>query len=165
MRVSEATINKLQLLLKKFFDANAKSDNIAYWLGYNYYNNIEKIYHEKWAHAFPSDKFADGLSNFMLKLDVRPVRIGLEDHVYDYKDLVEVFEDNKNLAEDLTNEIHDLIEIAEMNDDLEVKLYAEDLSLLVLDYFKQAEEWEHTAKTTTPADMNIHIKEYTNFID
>ena len=72
---------------------------------------------------------------------------------------------DKNLAEDLTNQIHDLIEIAEMNDDLEVKLYAEDLSLLVLDYFKQAEEWEHIAKTTTPADMNIHIKEYTNFID
>ena len=164
MKVSETTINKLQLLLKSFFNANAKSDNIAYWLGYNYYNNIEKIYHEKWAHAFPGDDFADGLSNFMLKLDIRPVRIGLESHDYDYKDLVEVFEDNKNMIESLLNEVHELIEIAEMNDDVEVKLYAEELSLLILDYFKQAEEWEHVSKTTTPNDMNIHIEHYTNFI-
>lgn len=164
MKVSEATINKMQLLLRSFFNANAKSDNIAYWLGYNYYNNIEKVYHEKWAHAFPSDLFADGLSNFMLKLDIRPVRIGLEDHDRDYDNLVEVFEDNKALAEGLVNEVHELIEIAEMNDDVEVKLFAEELALLVLDYFKQAEEWDHVAKTTTPADMNIHIDHYTNFI-
>lgn len=164
MKVSEATINKMQLLLRSFFNANAKSDNIAYWLGYNYYNNIEKVYHEKWAHAFPSDLFADGLSNFMLKLDIRPVRIGLEDHDRDYDNLVEVFEDNKALAEGLVNEVHELIEIAEMNDDVEVKLFAEELALLVLDYFKQAEEWDHVAKTTTPSDMNIHIDHYTNFI-
>lgn len=165
MKVSDATVEKLQNLLQAFFDANAISDNIAYWLGYNYYNNIEKLYHEKWAHAFPSDKFADGLSNFMLKLDVRPTRIGLVDHTYDYADLVEAFEDNKTLAEALVNRIHELIEIAEMNDDAEVKLYAEDLSLLMLDYFKQAEEWVHVAKTTSPADMNIHINDYTNFIN
>ena len=165
MKVSESTIKKMQLLLKDFFDANAKSDNIAYWLGYNYYNNIEALYHEKWAHAFPSDKFADGLSNFMLKVDVRPIRLGLEDHTYDYKDLVEVFEDNKDLAEKLVNEIHDLIEIAEMNDDVEVKIFAENMALLALDYLKQAEEWEHVAKTVSPTDMNLHIECYTNFID
>ena len=61
MKVSEQTVDKMQLLLKAFFNANAVSDNIAYWLGYNYYNNIEKLYHEKWAHAFPSETFADGL--------------------------------------------------------------------------------------------------------
>ena len=164
MKVSEATVNKMQELLRAFFDANAKSDNIAYWLGYNYYNNIEKLYHEKWAHAFPSDIFADGLSNFMLKLDVRPVRYGLEDHDYDYNDLIEAFEDNKKLAEDLVELVHGLIEVAEMNDDIEVKIYAESLSEVVLDYFKQAEEWEHVAKNTTAADMNIHIEHYTNFI-
>ena len=164
MKVSEGTINKLQNLLKDFFDANAKSDNIAYWLGYNYYNNIEKVYHQKWAHAFPSDLFADGLSNFMLKLDIRPVRLGFGTYDRDYNDLIEVFEDNKALADKLVNEIHELIEVAEINEDVEVKLFAEELSLTILDYFKQAEEWDHVAKTTTPADMNIHIEQYTNFI-
>lgn len=164
MRVSEATINKMQLLLKDFFNANAKSDNIAYWLGYNYYNKIEKVYHEQWAHAFPSDKFADGLSDFMLKIDVRPVRIGLETHDRDYETLVEVFEDNKALAEELVNSIHELVEIAEINEDVEVKIFAEELCLVALNYLKQAEEWVHVAKTTTAADMNIHIEEYTNFI-
>ena len=154
----------MQLLLKDFFDANAASDNIAYWLGYNYYNNIEKLYHEKWAHAFPGDIFADGLSAFMLKLDIRPVRYGLQDHEYDYADLVEVFEDNKKIVENLREDVVSLVEVAEMNDDLEVKLYAEKLVEILVDYYKQAEEWEHVAKNTTPSDMNIHIKDYTNFI-
>lgn len=164
MKVSEQTVDKMQLLLKAFFNANAVSDNIAYWLGYNYYNNIEKLYHEKWAHAFPSETFADGLSNFMLKVGIRPIRLGLEDHVYDYKNLTEVFEDNKNLAENLVNEIHELIDIADMNEDLEIKIYAEDLSLTMLNYLKQAEEWEHISKVVGSADMNLHIDKYTNFI-
>lgn len=164
MRVSDATISKLQNLLKDFFDANAKSDNIAYWLGYNYYNNIEALYHQSWAHVFPSDTFADGLSNFMLKLGIRPVRLGIETHDKDYNSLADAMEDNKNLAEYLLGAMRDLVDIAEANDDVEVKLYGENLILTMVDYVKQAEEWDTVAKMTTPMDMNIHIKAYTNFI-
>lgn len=164
MKVSEATAEKMQLLLQKFFDANAVSDNIAYWLGYHYYNNIEKAYHMKWAHAFPSDIFADGLSGFMLKSDIRPVRLGLADHTQDFNDLVEVFETNRQLAEELESSIKELIDTAEMSEDTEVKLFAEELSLTILNYLKQAKEWEYVAKTVSPAEMNIHFDLYTNFI-
>jgi len=164
MKVSNVTIDKMQILLKEFFNANAKSDNIAYWLGYNYYNNIEKIYHQKWAHAFPGDQFADGLSNMMLKLGIRPVRLALENHTKDFNNLIEVFDENKNIIEVLVNEIHELIELAELNGDVEVKLYAEELALIILDYEKQAEEWAYIAKVVSPSDMNIHIEKYTNFI-
>lgn len=164
MEVSEVTVSKLQNLLKAFFEANAKSDNIAYWLGYNYYNEIEKVYHQSWAHAFPSDTFADGLSGFMLKIGIRPVRIGFGTYDQDFNDLVEVFTYNKEIAAELVADIHGLIDVAEMNEDIEVKIYAENLALVILDYYKQAEEWEHVAKTVSATDMNLHIERYTNFI-
>ena len=164
MAVAEQTAEKMQTLLQKFFDANAISDNIAYWLGFNYYNNIEKIYHEKWAHAFTGEIFADGLSAFMLKCDVRPVRKGLETHDKNFEMLDAAFTENRVMIEDLELAIRNLIETAEFNDDMQVKLYAEDLSLTILNYVKQAKEWEHIAQVRASYDVDIHFAEYTHFI-
>ena len=164
MKITTATADKMQGLLQKFFDANAISDNIAYWFGFNYYNNIESLYHAKWAHAFPGDAFADGLSTFMLKCDVRPVRRGLEGHTDGFTSLPEAFEANRAMIEDLESAIRDLIETAEFNEDAQVKLYGEELQLTIMNYVKQAKEWEHISKATSPYDMDLHFAQYTHFI-
>ena len=91
MLITEQTRDQLNELLKYSFDANALVDNYAYNIAYYRYPNIEEIVHKHFAHKFP--EFADIFSDMMIRLDARPIRKALPDHVEDFDgDLYRIFE-------------------------------------------------------------------------
>lgn len=142
MLMSEDTRNRLNELLAACFTLNAFSDNIAYNLGIADYNNIENIYHTHWAHHFT--EIADVLSGLMLKLDTRPIRLPVTGYDTDYNgNLVEMFADNLKAANEYRDNIVTVLEVAELNGDIEVKLALEDFLTAFIPYRKQAEVW-HT---------------------
>lgn len=167
MRISKETYDKLNELLKTYFESNAQADNFAYNLNFHYLNKMGDIYHHSFAHAFPSDIFADGLSDLMLKLGARPIRIGFPSYDKDYgRDVKALFADNVKMLEGIRELVKETIDVADMNDDIEVKIFLEDSILHnVLAFLKQSEEWLDAANYLTVDDLNIHFGEYTNFIE
>ena len=59
----------------------------------------------------------------------------------------------------------DLIESADMSGDDEVRIFGEEFLMKVSPFIKQAEEWSNAAKIMDPNSLNIHIKDYTHFIE
>lgn len=168
MKISEATYNQLNELLKKSFECNAIADNLAYNIGYLRYPNIEDIYHHSFAHAFP--QFADEISPLMIELNARPVRIGFGDHKEEYRGneaLYDIFVDNDMMISDYRSEIKKTIETADLNGDDEIKIAMEELLLKVLPYVKQCDVWRNKADQyrNCPWEFDIHFEELTTFIE
>ena len=164
MKISESTYNQLNELLCKSFDCNAMADNLAYNIDYAYYPNIADIYHHSFAHKFPA--LADEISDLMVKLNARPIRKPLNGYTSEYLNLVEVFEDNRKLAEDYRLAIKKTIDIADMNDDYEVRIAMENLLLEFLPYVKQSETWFNKAKQyeNSTQQFDVHFEELTTLI-
>lgn len=144
------------------FNANAVIDNLAYNLDYHYYNQIAEVVHLHVAHVMP--EWADLITDQMLQLSARPVRLDINGYDTDYEDLKEIF---KVLLETL-QEIHsftkDLIESADMSGDDEVRIFGEEFLMKVSPFIKQAEEWLNAANIMDAHTLNIHIHDYTHFI-
>ena len=86
---------KLNQLLSMFFKMNSIADNMAYSLAIDLKcPNASKIFHEKYAHAFLSEDFADKLSEDMIMLGYRPRRVGFSGDTHDYEDVVSLLNDN-----------------------------------------------------------------------
>lgn len=144
MQISEETRSKLNELVGSCFAMNAFCDNLAYNFGYYDYRNIESIYHELFAHHFTS--IVDGLTDTMLSLDTRPVRLAIPGYEKDYNgNLVEAFDENLRACEDFRNKIVATLELAEFNNDVEIKLFLEDFLEDFVPYRKQAEVWARYA--------------------
>lgn len=166
--VREETVIALNNLLKQCFQMNSFSDNIAYSLDVDFNCNIAtKIYHEKWAHKFP--EFADELSDFMSKLNIRPVRGMLDsnDKIYSNSCIDEVFNDNLAAIHQFRQEVINAIQVAEENGDREVVIFLEDFWMNKLNYLKQAQIW---AKKTQEyindiAAFDKDFPRFTNMID
>lgn len=142
--VSQETVDRVNALIAKCFDFNSFSDNIAYNLAAADYNRTESLYHEAWAHHMSF--IADDLSTMLLQLDARPVRLPIGSYTKDYKgNLVEMFDDNLRAAEEFRAEIIQTLDVAELNDDVEVKLALEDFLEDFVPYRKQAEVWARYA--------------------
>ena len=125
MLITEPTKNQLNELLKYSFDANAVVDNYAYNLAFYRYSNIEEIVHKHFAHKFP--EFADFISDIMILANARPERQSLESHIEDFNgDLYKIFEGLLALCDDYRHSIIKTIEIAEFNEDYEVKIHLEE---------------------------------------
>ena len=163
MRMSIDSYNKMNILLAKCFNANAVIDNLAYNLDYHYFNEIAKIVHLKVAHVMP--ELADKISDKMLELSSRPVRKVIGGYEEDYQDLNEIFKVLDQTLEDIRLFAKDLIGDADMNDDDEVRIFAENFLDILSPYIKQAEEWIHASEFLSAAEFNNHIKEYTHFIE
>ena len=162
MRMSVESYNKLNELVGKCFNANAAVDNLAYNLSYHYYNEIEKIVHLRVAHELPV--LADQISDKMLELSARPIRIGIGGFDKEYESLTEIFEELFKIFADLLENTRKLINIADLNEDDEVRIFCEEFLTKLSLFVKQAEEWVHASKAMDPNTLNVHIKEYTHFI-
>ena len=165
MLISEGTRDQLNELLRYSFDANATIDNYAYNLAYYRYPNIEKIVHKDFAHKFP--EFADILSDMMIELDARPVRLGLPDHIEDYKgDLLGLFEQILGLCNTYRNSIIKVIEMSELNDDYEVKIKLEEFLVMFEPYRKQADIWCEYARRYKEdyKSFDVHFDDITTLI-
>lgn len=166
MLMSQQSKEKLNELLRMTFDFNAFADNIAYNLGFYHFPRTEALFHEAYAHHFP--EIADEVSNLMIKLDARPVRLGLETHEHDYDgDIVAMFEDNYEHALKYRQAIIDTISLAEFNDDYEVKIAMEEFLVAFTPYLKQAEAWKTLSVRykENAKSFDARIDKITSFID
>lgn len=144
MLMSEDTRIAVNELIGACFDFNAKSDNIAYNLGYYDFKSIEGIYHSVWAHHWPDA--ADSLSDMMLSLDARPVRTAVPAYSEDFNgNLIAMFDENYKAVTEFREKALRTLELAELNGDTEVKLALEDFVEDLVPYRKQAEIWARYA--------------------
>lgn len=163
MRMSRDSYEGMNKLVAMLFDANAVIDNLAYSLDYHYYNRIAEVVHHYVAHAMPA--LADEVSDQMLKLSARPVRYPIGGYLTDYEEPVDVFKALVETLGNLRQHVRELIEIADLNDDDEVRIFAEEFLMKLLDYVKQSEEWLDAAGKMDANKLNVHIKKYTHFIN
>lgn len=145
------------------FDANASIDNLAYSLDYHYYNKIAEVVHLHVAHIMP--EWADLITDQMLELSARPVRLNINGYNKDYEDVKDVFAALLETLMGISSFTKDLIESADMSGDDEVRIFGEEFLMKVSPFIKQAEEWSNAAKIMDPNSLNIHIKDYTHFIE
>ena len=162
MRMSNKSYNNMNALAAMCFDANAFIDNLAYSLDYHYYNKIAEVVHLHVAHIMP--EWADLLTDQMLELSARPVRLNINGYNKDYEDVKDVFAALLETLMGISSFTKDLIESADMSGDDEVRIFGEEFLMKVSPFIKQAEEWSNAAKVMDPYSLNIHIKDYTHFI-
>ena len=126
------------------FQGNSHADNCAYYLDVNTFVQAQEIFHEKYAHQFPI--WADSISNLIIQLGGRPVRLALEANTNDYKNHIELFEDVSDFLSNYREKIYDVIEIADMNNDREVVNFLDGYLLDISKYIKQSAIWITKAK-------------------
>ena len=163
MRMSNKSYNNMNALAAMCFDANAFIDNLAYSLDYHYYNKIAEVVHLHVAHIMP--EWADLVTDQMLELSARPVRLNINGYNKDYEDVKDVFAALLETLIGISSFTKDLIESADMSGDDEVRIFGEEFLMKVSPFIKQAEEWSNAAKIMDPHSLNIHIKDYTHFIE
>ena len=163
MRMSNKSYNNMNALAAMCFDANAFIDNLAYSLDYHYYNKIAEVVHLHVAHIMP--EWADLITDQMLELSARPVRLNINGYNKDYEDVKDVFAALLETLIGISSFTKDLIESADMSGDDEVRIFGEEFLMKVSPFIKQAEEWSNAAKIMDPHSLNIHIKDYTHFIE
>lgn len=163
MRMSNKSYNNMNALAAMCFDANASIDNLAYSLDYHYYNKIAEVVHLHVAHIMP--EWADLITDQMLELSARPVRLNINGYNKDYEDVKDVFAALLETLMGISSFTKDLIESADMSGDDEVRIFGEEFLMKVSPFIKQAEEWSNAAKIMDPNSLNIHIKDYTHFIE
>ena len=163
MRMSKESYDKLNQLAGKCFNANAIVDNLAYCLDYHYFNEIAKVVHLRVAHKLP--EFADLITDKMLELSARPIRVDIKGYSEDYEKLQPIFEELYKTMVELLEDTRKLIGIADLNEDDEVRIFCEEFLAEISMYVKQAEEWVNASKKMDEHTLNIHIREYTHFIE
>lgn len=134
MRMSKDSYESMNKLIAILFDANAIIDNLAYSLDYHYYNKIANIVHHGVAHAMPA--LADEVSDQMLLLSARPVRKPIGGYEQDYQTPKEVFVVLVQTMSNVRQYVRDLIETADLNEDDEVRIFAEGFLEGFQKYFK-----------------------------
>lgn len=162
MRMTTNSYNNMNALAAMCFDANAVIDNLAYSLDYHFYNNIAKIIHLNVAHIMP--EWADIVTDKMLQLSARPVRLDINGYETDFSDLKEIFSTLTTTLEGISSFTKDLIESADMSGDDEVRIFGEEFLVIILPYLKQCEEWSNAAEKMDPVTLDLHFQNYTHFI-
>ena len=144
MYMSQPTYEKLNDFLQKCFQMNSYCDNLAYNMSNLNMINAEKLFHTKFAHAFP--EFADTISDMMVKLDAQPQRQALNANTEYYGDFKTLFNDLKEHVNQYRLEIFGVIEEADINGDLEVKVTMEQFLYQFVTYLNQASTWYKQSK-------------------
>ena len=91
-------------------------------------------------------------------------QIGGYIEVYDAP--LKVFEENDKMMEEYRREIYKTIDVADLNEDYEVRIAIEDFLLKFLPYVKQSDIWLDKAKQyeKAPWQFDVHFKELTTLI-
>ena len=144
MYISQSTYEKLNDFLQMCFQMNSYCDNLAYNMSILNMTNVEPIFHEKFAHAFPG--FADIISEMMVKLDARPIRKALSENVDAYDNFKLIFADLKDNVDKYREQIIGVIESADINGDVEVKIIMEKFTCDFINYLNQVNIWYKKSK-------------------
>ena len=163
MLITEKTEESLNRILQVLFGGNARIDNLCYNLQHLYLNNLADALHVPVAHKLP--ELADKVSDFMDQLGGRPVRYGTVDYSEKYGNAKEVFSQLADYFEELRKDIILSIDDADMNDDVEVRIWLENFLVEeILPLRKQVAEWLDATNKLTDFDFNIHIADYTHYL-
>ena len=162
MRMSKESYDRLNQLIGKCFNANAVVDNLAYCLDFHYLNEIGKVVHLCVAHKLP--ELADMISDKMLELSARPIRVDINGYTEDYAELPQIFGVLFDTMKEILENTRELVNVADINEDDEVRIFCEDFLMKISVYVKQAEEWVNASNKMDAHTLNIHIKDYTHFI-
>ena len=101
----------------------------------------------------------------MDKLGGRSVRYGTVDYSEKYENAKEIFSQLSNYLEELRKDIILSIDDADMNDDVEVRIWLENFLVEeILPLRKQAAEWLDATDKLTDSELNIHIADYTHYL-
>ena len=144
MYISQPTYEKLNDFLQKCFQMNSYCDNLAYNMSGLNMINVEPIFHEKFAHAFPG--FADVVSEMMVKLESRPIRKALAENIDEYDNFQLMFADLKDAVDNYREDIIGVVESADINGDIEVKITMEKFLCNFMDYLNQVNIWYKKSK-------------------
>lgn len=165
MLMTEGTRDKLNEVLTYSFLLNMICDNLVYQIDYSVYPETAKLVHESYAHYWP--QVADQWSDFMIKLNAKPIRGDLHADYEDYDGNLEaIFSDVARATEEYRRKILELIELAELNEDKEVVLMGEEILLQIMPYRKQADIWKVEAKRYKDnyKSFDARIKTFTTMI-
>lgn len=155
---------ELNQLLRDLFDGNALIDNMYYDLQSKYFFKLADAIHVPVAHQLP--ELADEVSDLMTKLDIRAMRYATENHVAKYERVYDVFVGLSDYFGALRAKVRSIINEADMNGDDEVRIWLENFLVeKILPLYKQTREWERAAAELSDHDFNIHIEDYTHFLN
>ena len=160
MRIHEETYNALNELTKMCFEMNAVADNIYYNMADLY---SAELFHHSYAHAWP--QVADMISDEMLKLNARPVRLPVDGSSEKYDNLELMMAVNAAAVNKVFEKCKEIVDLADMLDDVDIRIFGENLlNGVLLNYVKQADEWLQVTKTVPAYQFDIHFSDYTHFI-
>ena len=163
MRIHEETYNALNELTKMCFEMNAVADNIYYNMADLYYNHSAELFHHSYAHAWP--QVADMISDEMLKLNARPVRLPVDGSSEKYDNLELMMAVNAAAVNKVFEKCKEIVDLADMLDDVDIRIFGENLlNGVLLNYVKQADEWLQVTKTVPAYQFDIHFSDYAHFI-
>lgn len=137
--ISTFTQRKLNDLVSLTFKQNSIADNAVYFMQYKNLENISSIVHETYAHLFGG--LADRITDFAKTQDIRIYRKGFDGDERDFANLIEVFTELIERFEEYQDFILECIEIAENNGDVDVKIFLENYSLDMGQYYRQLSIW------------------------
>lgn len=144
MYISQATYETLNKFLQKCFQANSFCDNLTYNMSMLNMINSEPLFHEKFAHAFPG--FADEISGIMTQLDARPIRKSLNENTNAYDNFKDIFDDLKKYIDEYRLDIISVIESADINGDIEIRIFMEKFLCKFIPYLNQINIWYKKSK-------------------
>jgi len=146
-KFSEEEIQIMNNLLTGFFQMNQDCDNLAYALdSYLACPVASSIYHQKYAHQWPSDSLADALSDALVKEGVIPHRYAQEDHFKMYGNVAELFDDNYEYTEKIKQMVIDAIEVLDYNKDCKpIVVLLEDMARILSQFLHQSDIWKGKA--------------------
>ena len=158
-------VEALNDLLGSFFQMNSVADNMAYALDCELNCPCaSQVFHLKFAHAFPSDIFADKLSETMIQEGVRPVRKALNSDEYIYENIELLFNDAYTEMEFLKKKILDTIEFLDYNKSCKVfVIVLENMAEVASSFLHQCDIWRQKAKlySTSPELFDAEFEGFT----
>lgn len=158
-------VEALNDLLGSFFQMNSIADNMAYALDCELNCPCaSQVFHLKFVHAFPSDIFADKLSETMIQEGVRPVRKSLNSNEDTYENIELLFNDAYTEMESLKRKILDTIEFLDYNKSCKVfVIVLENMAEVASSFLHQCDIWRQKAKlySTSPELFDAEFEGFT----
>lgn len=141
-------VEALNDLLGSFFQMNSISDNMAYALDCELNCPCaSQVFHLKFAHVFPSDTFADKLSEVMIQEGIRPVRKSLNGNEDTYENIELLFNDAYTEMDSLKRKILDTIDFLDYNKSCKVfVIVLENMAEVASSLLHQCDTWRQKAK-------------------
>lgn len=158
-------------LLRDFFKCNSTTDNMAYALQCELNCNAAgDYYHHHFAHVFPSDVFADGLSDLMVKSGIRPVRKGFEGDTELYDNIAILFNENYDMIVKLRDKIVNAIDFLDYDkNNKQIVIKLEEILTSCMEWVRICFIWKQKAEEYYNANdtkkFDIDFEDFYEFDD